>query len=113
MGGKARTEIYIDQGDYDQNKELFDELYKQLSEIESEYGVSFEWERLDDKRSCRIALYCNGTIEASDSELEQLRRWHVENLLKLKKIFIPFIKRIMNQQHNKANSADAKSSAAD
>jgi len=113
MGGKARTEIYIDQGDFDQNKELFDALNKQLPEIENEYGSSFEWERLDDKRSCRIALYCNGTIEASDSELEQLRKWHIENLLKLKKIFIPFIKRIMKQQHNKANSADAKSRAAD
>lgn len=100
MGGKARVEVYIDQGDYDKNKDLFDELYKQLSEIESTYGSPFEWERLDDKRSCRIALYCDGTIEASDSELEQLRKWHIENLLKFKKIFIPIIQRIMKQQHN-------------
>ncbi len=99
IGGKARTEIYIDQGEYEQNKDLFDALYKQRTEIECEYESSFEWERLDDKRGCRITLYCDGTIEASDSELEQLRKWHIENLLKLKKIFIPFIKRIINQQH--------------
>lgn len=99
MGGKARTEIYIDHGDYDQNKNLFDALQKEQAEIESEYGSPFEWERLDDKRSCRIALYCNGTIEASDSELEQLRKWHIENLLKLKTVFIPFIKRIIKQNN--------------
>ncbi|RJP96254.1 MAG: DUF4268 domain-containing protein [Desulfobacteraceae bacterium] len=113
MGGKARTEIYIDQGDYDQNKNLFDALQKQQIEIENEYGSSFEWGRLDDKRSCRIALYCNGTIEASDSELEQLRKWHIENLLKLKNIFMPFIQRIMKQQHKNANSDEAKSRAVD
>lgn len=98
MGGKARTEIYIDQGDYDQNKSFFDSLHKKHFEIEKEYGASFEWERLDDKRSCRIALYSDGTIEASDSELEQLRKWHIENLLKLKSIFIPFIRNVMNSR---------------
>lgn len=112
MGGKARTEIYIDQGDYDQNKNLFDALKNELIEIENKYGSSFEWERLDDKRSCRIALYCDGTIDASDSELEQIRKWHIDNLLKIKEIFMPHIKSIM-EQHNNANSADVKSGAAD
>ncbi len=108
MGGKARTEIYIDQGDYDLNKNLFDTLKNQLSEIEKEYGSSFEWERLDNKRSCRIAIYCDGVIDAPDSELEQLRGWHIENLLKLKKSFLPHIQSIMKQKHNNANEADVK-----
>jgi len=95
LGGKARTEIYIDQGDYDKNKKLFDTLKNESAEIENKYGASFVWERLDDKRSCRIALYCDGTIDASDNELEQLRKWHIENLLKLKEMFIPFIQNIM------------------
>jgi len=98
MGGKARTEIYIDQGDYDLNKHLFDTLKNQSSEIEQDYGSSFEWERLDDKRSCRIAIYCDAVIDSSDSELEQLRKWHIENLLKLKKIFVPYIQTTMNKK---------------
>lgn len=99
LGGKARTEIYIDQGDYDQNKNLFDFLKDQSNEIQEEYGSELAWERLDDKRACRIALYCNGAIDASDSELEQLRKWHVENLIKMKKIFLPKL-----QQYNKKNT---------
>lgn len=100
MGGKARTEIYIDHGDYDKNKNLFDALKDDSSEIEKKYGAYFQWERLDDKRSCRVALYCDGSIEASDSELEQLRKWHVENLLKMKEVFIPHIQNIMKQHNN-------------
>ena len=94
--------------DYDLNKNLFDTLKNQLSEIEKEYGSSFEWERLDNKRSCRIAIYCDGVIDAPDSELEQLRGWHIENLLKLKKSFLPHIQSIMKQKHNNANEADVK-----
>ena len=99
LGGKARTEIYIDQGDYNQNKNLFDFFKNQSNEIQEEYGSEFGWERLDDKRACRIALYCDGAIDASDSELEQLRKWHVENLLKMKKIFLPKL-----QQYNRRNT---------
>ncbi|MCP5061939.1 MAG: DUF4268 domain-containing protein [Ignavibacteriae bacterium] len=103
LGGKARTEIYIDQGDYDLNKKLFDTLKNHLSEIDKDYMSLFEWERLDDKKSCRIAIYRDGIIDASDSELEQLRRWHIENLLRLKKDFIPYIQTTVKQKENETN----------
>jgi hypothetical protein len=95
LGGKARTEIYIDQGDLEKNKKLFDLLQAKSDEIENEYGEKFTWERLDDKRACRIALYCDAVIDAADSELEQLRQWHINNLLKIKKIFFPRLQSIV------------------
>ena len=33
----------------------------------------------------------DGVIEASDSELEEIREWHIENLLKMKQVFTPEI----------------------
>lgn len=92
QGGKVRAEIYIDQRDQEKNKRLFDALKSQSDQIENDYGASFEWERLDDKRASRIAVYRDGVIESSDGELEELRKWHVENLLQIKKVFIPVIK---------------------
>ncbi len=91
MGGKARTELYIDQGDYEQNKKIFDYLKVKSREIENEYGSELNWERLDDKRACRIALYCDAVVDSADDELEQLRQWHIDNLLKIKKIFFPIV----------------------
>lgn len=95
QGGKTRAEIYIDQGDQEKNKALFDALKNRESEISSSYGSQLEWERLDEKRASRIALYRDGVIESSDSELEEIRKWHIENLLKIKQIFSPEIKQAL------------------
>ena len=91
MGSKARTEIYIDQGDAEINKKIFDALLVKSNEIENEYGEAFTWERLDDKRASRIALYREAVIDSADSELEEVRQWHIDNLLKIKKVFLPIM----------------------
>lgn len=98
QGGKARAEIYIDQGDQENNKKLFDTLKEKEQEIEKNFGGSLEWERLDEKRASRIAIYRDGSVESPDSELEEIRKWHIENLLKIKKVFTPQIKVILNKK---------------
>jgi len=93
QGGKARTELYIDVGDGEKNKALFDWLYEQRDEIHSKLGKELEWERLDDKRASRIAVYRDGSIQSSEEELIDIKAWHIENLLRFKKILSPLIKK--------------------
>lgn len=93
QGGKARTELYIDVGDGEKNKALFDWLYEQREEIHSKLGKELEWERLDDKRASRIAVYRDGSIQSSEEELIEIKAWHIENLLNFKKILSPLIKK--------------------
>ena len=97
QGGKARAELYIDQGDRDKNKSLFDALKNREREIADKYGNTLEWERLDEKRGSRIAIYREGTIETSDSELEEIHTWHIENLLKIKEVLTPEIKQALKE----------------
>ncbi len=49
-----RVEIYIDGREKEKNKALFDYLYSRKVEIEKEYCGILIWERLSDKRACRI-----------------------------------------------------------
>lgn len=93
QGKKARTDVYIDFRDREKNKRVFDLLQNEAAQIEKELGVEVSWERLDDKRPSRIALYTNGTIEDSEDELEALRGWHIANLLNLKKHLGPRLKK--------------------
>jgi hypothetical protein len=50
----AQVEIYIDCGEATENKRAFDALRKQTESIEDEFGGELEWQRLDDRRACRI-----------------------------------------------------------
>jgi len=93
QGGKARTELYIDVGDGEKNKALFDWLYEQRDEIHSKLSKELKWERLDDKRASRIAVYRDGSIQSSEKELIDIKAWHIENLLRFKKILSPLIKK--------------------
>jgi len=97
QGGKARAEIYIDQGDQEKNKLLFDALKDEEEEITANYGNPLEWERLDEKRASRIAIYRDGMIESSDSELEEIRKWQIENLLQIKQVFAPEIHKALRE----------------
>ena len=89
QGGRVRVEIYIDQGDADKNKALFDRLLAQKSAVERDLGESLEWERLDDRRACRIAVYRPGSIEQSEEKLAEIQTWAIDRLLRLKKVFGP------------------------
>ncbi len=93
--GKVRTGIYIGQGSQKENKNLFDALRKRQAEITSSFGSELEWERQDKDVISRIAVYRDGVIESSGSELEEIREWHIENLLKLKQVFTPEIEQAL------------------
>jgi hypothetical protein len=83
------VELYIDQGDTDRNKALFDCLLGQKADIEHEFGEPLEWERLDDRRASRIAVYRVGQIDQPDDRLAEIRTWTVERLLHMKKVLGP------------------------
>lgn len=97
LGGKLRVEVYIDTEDKDRNKQLFDELSQQRAAIEQEYGASLAWERLDDKRACRIAEYRDGAITDAELTRTELMRWSVDGLLKLKKVIVPRARVALNK----------------
>lgn len=93
QGEKARVELYIDLEDFDKNKLLFDKFIENKVQIEQDYGEPFEWERLDEKRASRIAIYRQGTINDNEETLAEIRIWMIEKLLKMKKVFSKRLKK--------------------
>jgi hypothetical protein len=51
----AWVELYIDTGDQNRNKQIFDKLHSQKTQIEQNFGDQLDWQRLNGKRACRIA----------------------------------------------------------
>ena len=56
--------------------------------------------RLEERKHSTISIYRDGDIDASDSELEEIREWHIQNLSKLKEVFTPEIKRALETIDN-------------
>lgn len=89
QGGRVRAEIYIDQGSKEANKAFFDSLLGQKAEIEREFGEPLEWERLDNRRASRVAVYREGSIEQASDKLAEIRAWAIDRLLRLKRVVRP------------------------
>ncbi len=96
-GDQVRVELYIDRGDAEENRQLFEMLREQEKSIEGELAESLSWEPLEDKRASRIALYREGSIDASDEELADIRQWAIEKLLRFKEVFGPRIAELTNR----------------
>lgn len=86
-GGRVRAEIYIDLGERGKNVAALEALRADKSALEEAFGELFEWELLDGKRACRVAVYRSGAIEDSTESLEEYHRWAVDRLLRFKRVF--------------------------
>jgi hypothetical protein len=86
-GGRLRAEIYIDRGQRDQNVAALEALRTDKSALEEAFGEPFDWELLEGKRACRIAVYRLGSIKDSTESLEAYHRWAVDRLLRFKRVF--------------------------
>lgn len=85
--GKIVLELYITD-----DKPLFDMLYEQKEEIESELNMNFEWERLDKKKASRIKYAILGLNFEDQSNYEELMNKTIEYMLKMKSTFQKRIK---------------------
>ena len=87
---RFRIELYIDTGDQVKNKKVFDRLETQKTEIEQVFGEDLTWERLDDKRASRIAVYRKNTaITSSLGEMDKLEDWIIKTLPKFYESIAP------------------------
>ena len=89
QGNKAMVNVYIDNGDRDWNKSLFDRLVEQRQSIEAELSESLEWERLDHRRASRIAILRQGTIDDDTETLKEIEGWMIAKLQDFKRVFGP------------------------
>ena len=92
----VRVELYIDKGEQDLNERIFDILFKQKGVIENIFGHGLEWERLEDKRACRIKY------EKIDCNVFEREHWDemieflVRGMIEFEKAFKEPLKKLNN-----------------
>ena len=94
----VRVEVYIDNGDHDWNKEIFDQLSDRREEIQSaiQGGFEWNWDRLDARRASRISVERSGSINDDQKTLDEIHEWMVKTLLEFKRVFGPHLTELVN-----------------
>lgn len=91
---KARVQIRIDSGDQDWNETAFDLLERRRGSIEAEMGEEMVWDRNEGARVSHISVERDGNINDSEENLEEIRRWMIENVEKIKDVFLPHMEEV-------------------
>ena len=86
---RFRVELYIDYADKEVNKRVFDGLRSQRGDIEGRLGEPLEWERLDQKRASRIAIYTKAQVLAYVDNIS-LIDWAVRRVEQFRSVFEGF-----------------------
>lgn len=77
---RIRLEAYLDSGDQERNKRLFDHA---RSSIAAPLGLEISWERLDAKRASRIACSYDEVPPFDDASRLDARQWTVSTFSSL------------------------------
>ena len=92
-GKEVRVELYIGGPSGADNIKLLENLERHNLQIESELGP-VDWQRLENRKGCRIALTRSGSIEDGADSLVEIQEWIIENLLKFKRVLSPHLTRL-------------------
>ena len=78
------AELYIDRGETEENKRIFDQLNSQKSAIEKNFGAPLSWERLDDKQACRVKhIVERGGYRSPEQQWPEIQAEMVDTMTRL------------------------------
>lgn len=93
---EAAVELYIDRGkDSDSvNKSIFDTLLESKDVIEKDFGGELDWQRLDDKRACRVTRKINIGGYRDEERWSDIYDEMIHSMIKLEAAFSSHIKKL-------------------
>lgn len=91
-GGQA--ELYIDRGDKEENKKIYDTLFGHKKEIEKSFGETLDWQRLDGRRACRIRRFYNYAGLNDENKWEKLQNDMIDGMIRLERSTKNYIKEL-------------------
>jgi hypothetical protein len=89
---ESGAELYIDRGDRDVNKLVFDQLWARRHEIDSAFGAPLKWERLDSKRASRISFRGEGGYRSPPEDQAAIMNAQVDTMNRLEAALRPYLK---------------------
>lgn len=94
---EIRVEVYFSRVRREGNKRLFDALRDQKDSIEADFGNQLIWQRLDDKKACRIKF--SQPFDGYDRKnWPGMIEWLLDHIQKLESAFKPRIEALRKEE---------------
>ena len=94
---EGQVELYIDRGKEkgEENKEIFEQIFKNKEDIENIFGEALDWERLEGKRACRISKRISvGGYRDEEEKWPRVHEAMVDSMIRLEKSLKPYIAKL-------------------
>jgi hypothetical protein len=89
------VELYIDRGETKENKRIFDQLFRRKSAIEKSFGAPLLWERLNNKRACRIKHHVeSGGYRSPEQQWPNIQGEMVDTMTRLETALKPALENL-------------------
>ena len=106
----ARVELYLGRSRADENKRIFDQLIREKQEIDGRFGTELDWQRLDDKKACRIC-YQQPFDGFNEDIWPEMIEWMCNYVVKLEDAFSEPLSRL-NEQMKSVGDASTNSNGS-
>lgn len=97
----CRSEVFFNRGRQEDNKEIFDFIYKMKDKIESEFDGKLNWERMDDKVTCRIKSQLDGVSYFEASDWNTMNEFLINTSVRMERAFKDPIKKLSTYLKNR------------
>ncbi len=92
----AQVELYIDRGEAEWNKMVFNTFLQHKVEIEELFGGPLDWQLLPDKRASRISFVISSFGLIDQDHWDELQEQLIKSMIRMEKAFRPYITEIVN-----------------
>lgn len=87
----VRAEIYIDFGDWNKNKALYDKLFQNKETIEIAFGGPLVWRRSEETRASKLYSEMINVSIGNEADWPRMAEFHAEKMAALMKAVEPYI----------------------
>lgn len=98
------VELTISKSSAADNKKFFDELKQYEKEITTSFGDELSWERLDNKKMCRVSYYLEGVSLFDKDQWDKMMDFHVTNMIKLESAMREPLKKVKRKLNDKEDT---------
>lgn len=104
LKSEARVELMLARSEGSENKWIFDQLEQERDKIEERFGSILDWQRLDEKKACRICY--SQPFDGFDEENWSERiDWLCRHIVKLEEAFSDPLARLNRQLKSQSGTS--------